>query len=184
LGSDDGSFVDLTVISDPAEAERFQRFAERLLARTLKGDEKNALRIALEEIVRNAIEWGNQNDRTKKLRLSYCLLQDRITFRIEDEGSGFDPSALQDPSLDPRAHISGRLASGKRMGGWGIFLTRKLMDEVRYNSRGNVVFLTKFLSAPSVDLNRLNARVRKTTRILRRDSTRLQPRQAPLAPPS
>jgi anti-sigma regulatory factor (Ser/Thr protein kinase) len=76
-------------------------------------------------------------------------LPDRVTFRIEDEGDGFDHSGLADPSLDPVRHISERRATGKRMGGWGVFLTRKMMDEVTYNPKGNIVFLTKFLNRNS-----------------------------------
>ncbi len=141
----DGAFVELTAPTDPMQAERFQRFAERLLSTSLTEKERHNLHLSLEEILRNAIEWGNKNDHTKKLRLSYCLLPDRITFRIEDEGKGFDHAALKDPSADPQAHIRERRASGKRMGGWGVFLTRKVMDNVSYNDKGNVVFLTKFL---------------------------------------
>lgn len=146
---DEGTFVEFTTLNDPSVTERFQRFAERILGGSLTTKERGELRLALEEIVRNAIEWGNKNDPTKKLRLSYCLLLDRITFRVEDEGKGFDPASLKDPSLDPRAHIQERRASGKRMGGWGIFLARKMVDEVTFNRKGNVVFLTKYLVRPS-----------------------------------
>ncbi len=142
---DDGTFVELTAPTDPMQAERFQRFAERLLSSTLSEKERHNMRLALEEILRNAIEWGNKNDQSKQLKLSYCLLPDQIVFRIEDEGAGFDHARLKDPSLDPQAHIKERRASGKRMGGWGVFLTRKVMDEVTYNPKGNVVFLTKHL---------------------------------------
>lgn len=140
-----GTFVELTALTDSPQVERFQRFVDRLLSSTLAEKERRDLHLALEEIVRNANEWGNQSDRTKTVRLSYCLMPDRITFRVEDEGAGFDPSTLNDPSADPIAHIETRRASGKRMGGWGIFLTRKVMDEVTYNRKGNVVFLTKYL---------------------------------------
>jgi CheY-like chemotaxis protein len=155
---DDGTFVEFTTLNDPAVTERFQRFAERILGGSLSVKERGELRLALEEIVRNAIEWGNKNDPTKMLRLSYCLLLDRITFRVEDEGKGFDPASLKDPSLDPRAHIQERRASGKRMGGWGIFLARKMVDEVTFNRKGNVVFLTKYLVRHS-QTDRTEARI-------------------------
>ena len=164
----DGTFVELTSATNPAHVERFQRFAERLVSTSLSEKERSDVRLALEEIVRNAMEWGNNFDRSKKLRLSYCLLPDRITFRIEDEGRGFDPNALKDPSLDPREHIKERKASGKRMGGWGVFLTRKIMDEVKYNSKGNVVLLTKFLhGAKQARANHVTRSLRKPTRTSR-----------------
>ena len=73
------------------------------------------------------------------------MLPDRIVFRIEDEGAGFDVDALADPSKDPLAHIMERMSDGKRMGGYGIFMTRKVMDDVIFSERGNVVIMTKRL---------------------------------------
>jgi len=199
----EGTFVELVSPTNDAQAERFQRFAELVLAASMAEKERSELRLALEEIVRNAIEWGNQNNPAKAIRLSYCLLADRITFRIEDEGGGFDPSALRDPSLDPNAHIRERRASGKRIGGWGIFLARKMVDEVTFNPRGNVVFLTKYFrcalpacgAAPSQAASGQAAPaqaapdvppadpVRRATRVLR-NTTRLLRKEAPSPSPA
>lgn len=145
-GLDDGTYVELTALNDASHADRFERFVARALPPNVIAADREALRLALEEIVQNAMEWGNRNDPEKQLKLSYFLQPDRITFRVEDQGEGFDPAGLNDPSKDPQAHIRSRLASGKRMGGWGVFMTRKVVDEVAYNRRGNVAFLTKFFS--------------------------------------
>jgi CheY-like chemotaxis protein/anti-sigma regulatory factor (Ser/Thr protein kinase) len=142
----DGSFVELTAVNDASQADRFERFVTRVLPPTVTAEDRDGIRLALEEIVQNAMEWGNRNDPTKQLRLSYYLMPDRITFRIEDQGAGFNPAQLEDPSKDPQKHIVKRMASGKRMGGWGVFMTRKVVDAVSYNPRGNVAFLTKFFS--------------------------------------
>ena len=190
---EEGTFVELSGLSDPVQAERFQRFANRVLSSFLGEKERGELRLALEEIVRNAIEWGNRNDPSKKLRLSYCLLTDRITFRVEDEGKGFDPTGLKDPSLNPQAHIHERRASGKRMGGWGLFLARKMVDDVTFNRKGNIVFLTKYLrrssNGPEVQTvaaessndavaalprRRSTRLLRKTTRLLRKQDPRVK----------
>jgi len=143
---EDGSFVELTAVNDPSEANRFERFVERVLPSAITRADRDAIRLALEEIVQNAMEWGNRNDPSKQIRLSYFLMADRITFRVEDQGEGFKPQTLNDPSANPQQHIAQRMASGKRMGGWGIFMTRKVVDEVTFNPRGNVAFLTKFFS--------------------------------------
>lgn len=194
-----GTFVEMTALTDSPQVERFQRFVDRLLSGTLPEKERRDLHLALEEIVRNAKEWGNNGDSTKMIRLSYCLMPDRITFRVEDEGAGFNPEEIHDPSSDPKAHIEKRRASGKRMGGWGIFLTRKVMDEVTYNRKGNVVFLTKYLrrggltamitstqptaqvsieaappAAPVKPLRRNTRMLRKTTRLLRKEDPRVK----------
>jgi anti-sigma regulatory factor (Ser/Thr protein kinase) len=108
-------------------------------------EEKEAIRLAIDEIGTNAVEWGNRGDRSKKIRISYCLFDDRIVFKVEDEGDGFDPDALGDPSVDPLAHIMARMQSGKRAGGYGVFLTKNVMDEVIYSDKGNVVLMTKYL---------------------------------------
>jgi anti-sigma regulatory factor (Ser/Thr protein kinase) len=56
----------------------------------------------------------------------------------------FAPDGLPDPSDDHAAHAERRRRAGKRPGGYGIHIVRQLMDEVRYNEKGNVVIMTKF----------------------------------------
>ena len=55
-----------------------------------------------------------------------------ITACVIDEGVGFDPAAVPDPTTPENL---------LRAGGRGLFLMRELMDEVRYNDRGNCVTL-------------------------------------------
>ena len=140
-----GMLVEVNAPTWSMHVSRFERFVNRLVALSLSNDEALKMRLALEEIITNAKEWGNRGDGRKMLKLSYCLLSDRVTFRIEDQGDGFDPGDVPDPTLDPLDHVKRRKQSGKRIGGWGILLARKAMDEVAYNRKGNVVFLTKFL---------------------------------------
>ena len=137
-------WVELTAPSDFEFVERFRTFSTLLGDVPLERKVKDDLRIAIDELGQNAVEWGNRNDQNKKIRLSYCIFNDRIVFKIEDEGEGFDPQTLSDPSKDPLGHIMNRLQSGKRIGGYGVFITKQIMDDVVYNERGNVVILTKF----------------------------------------
>ncbi len=140
----DGPALQMTAHTDSAQIESFLRFGERLATGELPPVEQMYLRQALEELVQNAKEWGNRFDAAKKVRLECSLKPDRIVFGIEDEGEGFDPTVVPDPSIDPRAHIRHRIASGKRMGGWGLFIARKRMDELEFNARGNRVRIAKF----------------------------------------
>ncbi len=104
------------------------------------------VRLALEELGRNAIEWGNRNDPGKRVVFGCRILPGKVIVYIEDEGAGFDPARVPDPSTDPLGHIEHRKAIGKRMGGYGIHLIRHLMDKVVYNAKGNRVVAIKYLT--------------------------------------
>ena len=141
-GSDDG-WVELSAPSRQEYLDRFQAFCDRLIASRLDDRAKHELKIAVQEIGQNAIEWGNRLDAERLVRLSYKLLPDRILIRIADEGPGFNPGVVPDPTIDPIAMIEKREADGKRPGGFGIHLAKKVMDTVTYNDRGNIVTMEK-----------------------------------------
>jgi len=138
-------WVELTAPSEMEYLSRLQRFTETLLLARLPEPVREDLRLAIEEVGRNAIEWGNKFDREKRVRISYCVFPDRIVFKFEDEGEGFNPYALPDPTTDPINHIRNRKDMGKRPGGFGVFLIQRLMDEVVYSDRGNIVVMSKYL---------------------------------------
>ncbi|MBN1256273.1 MAG: response regulator [Planctomycetes bacterium] len=136
-------WIEITAPSDFEYVERFRKFTSILGDTPLTEDEKNDIRVAIDELGQNAIEWGNRKEREKRIHLSYCLFEDRIVFKVEDEGEGFDVEKLRDPSKDPFAHIAARMQEGKRAGGYGVHMTKKLMDDIVYNEKGNVVIFTK-----------------------------------------
>jgi CheY-like chemotaxis protein/anti-sigma regulatory factor (Ser/Thr protein kinase) len=72
--------------------------------------------------------------RERKIRVSAVLDRDRATFVVRDEGKGFAPDALPDPT-DP--------ANLARPHGRGVLLIRTFMDQVIYNDVGNEVTLIK-----------------------------------------
>ena len=138
-------WVELSASNDVEYLARFRAFTEVLLSAKIDRESREDIRLAIEEIGRNAIEWGNQGDRSKKITLSYCLFPDRLVIKIEDEGEGFIPEHLDDPSIDPIAHIHKRREEGKRVGGYGIYIVKKVMDEVIFSKKGNSVIMTKHL---------------------------------------
>jgi len=69
------------------------------------------------------------------LELSCGVKGNTITIILVDHGESFDPSEVPMPDL--KADLSDR-----KIGGLGIFLMRKLMDEVRYEARPNHNVLT------------------------------------------
>ena len=94
------------------------------------------IRLCVEEVVRNAITHGNNNDKGLKVLVSYWLEGDRLIIEIEDEGRGFDPGKVPDPTIEENIiKNSGR----------GFYIVRKLIDKMEFNDKGNKVRLTKYL---------------------------------------
>jgi len=93
-----------------------------------------ALRLSLEEALTNAIRHGNGQDPQKKVKIRYRAQPEEVEIYIADEGKGFDPSLVPDPTREDKLECpSGR----------GIMLMRAYMDLLEYNVRGNEVHLVK-----------------------------------------
>jgi serine/threonine-protein kinase RsbW len=89
-----------------------------------------AIRLALEEALSNAFKHGNKNDPSKVVTVSCRIDRSRIEIDVEDEGDGFDPKAVPDPTEEENLEIpSGR----------GIVLMQSFMSEVSYEPPGNRV---------------------------------------------
>lgn len=93
------------------------------------------LQVGLAEALANAMLYGNRNDPEKFVQVEVELDDARVALCVTDEGEGFDPADVPDPTLVPNL---------QRPGGRGVFLIRKLMDEVEYNERGNSVRLVLY----------------------------------------
>ena len=95
-----------------------------------------AIKLALEEAITNAFRHGNKCDPGKRIIVRYEVTPERIEIEIEDEGEGFDPRYVPDPTQPEfidRPH------------GRGIMLMRAYLDKVEYNPSGNSVRLLKEL---------------------------------------
>lgn len=90
--------------------------------------------LAMEEALVNAICHGNGEDPSKQVQVRCRLASDRVRVEIADEGPGFDPACVPDPT-DP-----GHLASPC---GRGLLLMRSFMSRVTFQDRGRVVILEK-----------------------------------------
>jgi len=141
-------WVELTAPSRQEYLDRFANFMDALYNARLSPAEREDLKIAVNEIAANAMEWGNRQDRQRRVKVSYCLFPEEVVFKVEDEGEGFRPQEVPDPVVNPVAHLIERVKGGKRVGGYGIHIVRKVMDKVVYSEKGNVVILSKYLPAP------------------------------------
>jgi len=88
------------------------------------------LRVALCEALANAIIYGNAADPSTAVDVDVTLSDNTLTLRVADEGPGFDPAAVPEPTLPDGLDATG---------GRGLFLIRQLMDHVYFNDRGNQI---------------------------------------------
>ncbi len=120
--------------SDPGVIETAVAYlVDRLRAYAFGGSRLNLnFRVGVAEALANAMIYGNGSDPEKHVRVEVELSAHEVALLVFDEGAGFDPSGVPDPTLPENLEGTG---------GRGIFLIRELMDEVRYNEPGNCVRL-------------------------------------------
>jgi CheY-like chemotaxis protein len=163
----DETRLQFTLENDESLVTPLIRRLEKLVREMSLCDPTELIRIgvALRETLVNAIDHGNleldselrQDDeriyerlgkerrlqspyRERRVYINVAVTRASATFSIRDEGPGFDPSTLPDPS-DP--------ANLCRIGGRGLLLIRTLMDEVSFNATGNEITLIKRKQAAS-----------------------------------
>ena len=100
-------------------------------------DDCQKICLAVREGIVNAIRYGNEERRDKKIFLSFAFADDKMVVRILDQGRGFDLSDIPDPLAEENLlKTSGR----------GIFLMRTFMDEfavLRPSSGGAELVMAK-----------------------------------------
>lgn len=96
--------------------------------------ESSNLFVALDEAFVNAVKHGNKFDSAKLVRITADVTRKEARFTIEDEGEGFDVNSLPNP-LDPENLFK---SSGR-----GVLFIYNIMDEVKYNERGNRLTMVK-----------------------------------------
>src|SRR5215207_7482031 len=94
-----------------------------------------SLQLAADEAASNIIEHAYEGVSNASLDISCDMQGDAIVIIMRDEGLSFDPSQVKQPNL--KAKLSER-----QIGGLGVYLMRKLMDDVRYESAGKSNTLT------------------------------------------
>ncbi len=97
------------------------------------------IQLATDEAASNMIEHAYENIPDGVIDLSCGMEDEQIRIVLIDYGEPFDPSAIPLPDL--KADLSDR-----KIGGLGIFLMRKLMDEVHYEpkpDKSNVLTMIK-----------------------------------------
>lgn len=87
------------------------------------------IRLALEEAIINAVKHGNKLDPGKTVHVRYTISDEHFIVEIEDEGPGFDPESVPDPTAPENL---------ERPSGRGLLLMRAYMSECHFLGGGNV----------------------------------------------
>lgn len=121
----------------PSAVECIEEAVELVVRHCLAGAEASAnarfrLRVALSEALANAVIRGNGEDVRKCVLVRAELTDEQICLHVTDEGDGFDAQAAPDAPCPEVHETSGR----------GLFLIRHLVDDVRFNARGNSICMT------------------------------------------
>ena len=130
-------------------AERTTQFIREMLA-DLESQTAEDIAIAFRELLINAIEHGGKSDAHKRVRTSLLRTSRAVMTYIADPGKGFSleslpHAAINNPDGSPIKHLEYREEQGRRAGGFGILMSRSLVDELLYNQRGNAVLAVKYL---------------------------------------
>jgi serine/threonine-protein kinase RsbW len=93
-----------------------------------------AVHLAMEESLVNAIRHGNRLDPNKRVSIQCGMAADLVRIEIADEGPGFNPDDLPDPTAPDRLDVPG---------GRGLLLMRTFMSRVEFSDRGRRILLER-----------------------------------------
>ena len=115
----------IEIESDPNNLITVEEFVNYFVKDLGLSDEKLAsLLLAVTEATTNAIIHANKSDKTKMVKVDVSIEDSKLIVKIIDEGKGFDPSKVPDPT-----HPENLLKDSGR----GVYLMRVYMDDVKYN---------------------------------------------------
>jgi len=92
------------------------------------------INLSLEEALTNAVRHGNAGDPDKTVTIRYFVDAERVVVMVRDEGNGFRPEAVPDPTADENL---------ERPSGRGLMLMQSYLSQVTYSPRGNEVWMLK-----------------------------------------
>ena len=111
-------------------AEIIELLLKQLQSANWSNKDVFGIHMAMEEAIMNAIRHGNQCASDKQVHVLIALSADQFYAKITDQGDGFDPDSVPDPTLDENIN---------KTCGRGVTLMRNFVDEVNYNQKGNSV---------------------------------------------
>lgn len=120
-----------TLPSDPNHVEQVRPFVDEVAQRyCLSPDTQGNILVSLTEAVTNAMLHGNRGDSSKHVSISLLRHKNALEVRVADQGAGFNPSNVPDPT-SPECL--------EKCGGRGLFLMRELSDDCKFMKNGSIV---------------------------------------------
>ncbi len=127
------STYELELKSTFSETEKVPDFVESVANRAgLKNELKEKIMLALSEAATNAIVHGNKENNKKLVSIVVDITSNWVEIQVKDEGEGFNPDDLPDPTKDENL---------LNPGGRGIFLIEEFADKVNYGDEGRLVIM-------------------------------------------
>jgi serine/threonine-protein kinase RsbW len=137
----------ISIHSTKEKIYKVERFIEEVCDRyNITNNYFGNISIAVMEAVENAMVHGNRNEKEKIISLDFESRPGELVFCIEDEGDGFDPQVVNDPT-DVSEEIDEQV-------GRGLFMIRKLADEVHFNEDGNQIEMIFKIKGISEELDK------------------------------
>ncbi len=134
---------ELKVKSTTDNLERIREFIKSISAQSgFSDDVIDKIALAVDEACTNIIKHAYKYSPNGDIVINAKLLDNKLTVSITDFGLDFNPDAVPVPDIK-------KYYQQHKVGGLGIYLMKKLMDEVKYNpsvDNKNQVVLVKYLS--------------------------------------
>lgn len=126
------------VCAIPSDLSQFdlvkRRVLDDLVRHQFPDDALFGIKLALEEALTNAVKHGNRDDPAKKITVRYAVSKEKVVVIIRDEGQGFVPNEVPDPTSPERLPLPR---------GRGIMLIRAYMDVVEFRDDGRELYFLK-----------------------------------------
>ena len=129
-----------TLIEIPSQIKNIRKVSSEILESLspYRLDENTLfdIRLCTEEAVRNAVVHGNRSNEKLRVKVSYWIDNNKLNIEVEDEGDGFNPDTIPDPTGNNNI---------MKESGRGVCLIRELMNSVGFNEKGNKIKMEKTL---------------------------------------
>ena len=123
--------LELILKSDPQKINEVEFFVKTFAQdMQISEDIYPNILISVTEAVNNAIIHGNQSNMNKDVKIELTSSEETLTISVSDEGEGFNPKSVPDPTLEENID---------KLGGRGVFLIQQLSDKVFFKNEGRTV---------------------------------------------